>query len=107
MSADDAGLTQGIVIGEQKFDVLEPGRSYLLSDGTKLKFMGRDTNGDVDGVTNEELIQVLIHRLACQRDAFKSREASLAIQNLEAAEEKLWRWDINRGKAKEKLKVSA
>jgi hypothetical protein len=86
------------MIGEQKFDVIEAGRSYLLSDGTKLKFMGRDANGDVGGITNEELIQVLVHRLEVQRDVFKSREASLAITHLEICEGFLWRWDINRGR---------
>ena len=92
------------MIGEQKFDVVEPGRAYLLSDGTKIKFLGREANGDVAGVTNEELIQVLIHRLCIQRDIFKSREASLAITALEEAEEKLWRWDVNRAKGREKGK---
>lgn len=87
------------MIGEQKFDVVEPGRAYLLSDGTKIKFLGREANGDVAGVTNEELIQVLIHRLSIQRDIFKSREASLAITHLEISEGFLWRWDINRANA--------
>lgn len=95
------------MIGEQKFDVVEAGRSYLLSDGTKLKFMGRDANGDVSGVTNEEVIQILTHRLAVQRDVFKSREASLAITALEEAEQWLWRWDVNRMKVKDRLKVAA
>jgi len=90
------------VIGEQKFDVLEPGRAYLLSDETKIKFLGRDNAGDISGVTNEELIQVLIHRLSVQRDIFKSREASLAITALEEAEQWLWRWDVNRMKTKSK-----
>ena len=89
------------MIGEQKFDVIEAGRAYLLSDGTKLKFMGRDANGDVSGVTNEELIQVLTHRLEMQRDIFKSREASLAITNLEQAVHWLWAWDVNRAKGRE------
>lgn len=93
------------MIGEQKFDVVEPGRAYLLSDGTKIKFLGRDSNGDVSGITNEELIQVLVHRLQIQRDIFKSREASLAIAALEQAEEKLWRWDVNRAKIREPKKT--
>ena len=89
------------MIGEQKFDVIEAGRAYLLSDGTKLKFMGRDANGDVSGITNEELLQVLTHRLEIQRDIFKSREASLAITALQESEHWLWRWDINRAKSRE------
>ena len=88
------------MIGEQKFDVVESGRKYLLSDGTTIRFMGRGADGDVSGITNEELIQVLIHRLSVQRDVFKAREASLAITALEEAEEKLWRWDVNRAKNK-------
>ena len=92
------------MIGEQKFDVVEPGRAYLLSDGTKIKFLGREANGDMAGVTNEELIQVLVHRLAVQRDLFKSREASLAITHLEIAEGFLWRWDVNKAQGREKGK---
>lgn len=95
------------MIGEQKFDVIEPGRTYLLSDGTRIKFMGRDNAGDVSGITNEELVQVLVHRLSVQRDIFKSREASLAITALEEAEQWLWRWDINRMRVKERVKVTA
>ncbi len=84
------------MIGEQRFDVVEPGRAYLLSDGTKIKFLGRDANGDCGGITNEELIQVLIDRLKVQRDRLKVREASCAITSLEEAEQWLWRWEINR-----------
>ena len=93
------------MIGEQKFESVEPGRVYELSDGTVLKFMGRDPDGNVTGVTNEEVIQVLIDRLGCQRDVFKSREAALAITDLESAENWLWRWDVNRGRAREKKKA--
>ena len=92
------------MIGEQKFDVVEAGRKYLLSDGTIIRFMGRGADGDVSGITNEELIQVLIHRLETQRDIFKSREASLAITHLEICEGFLWRWDINRAKSKGAVK---
>jgi hypothetical protein len=88
------------MIGEQKFDVVEAGRKYLLSDGTTIRFMGRGADGEVSGITNEELIQVLIHRLETQREIFKSREASLAITHLEIAEGFLWRWDINRAAKK-------
>lgn len=88
------------MIGEQKFDVVEPGRKYLLSDGTEVCFLGRDSNGAVSGVSSEELIQVLVHRLGVQRDMFRAREASLAITALEEAEHWLWRWDVNRQKAK-------
>ena len=95
------------MIGEQKFDVIEPGRAYLLSDGTKIKFMGRDSTGDVSGITNEELIQVLIHRLSIQRDVFKSREASLCITDLESGLHWLWAWDVNRQRVRENLKVTA
>jgi hypothetical protein len=93
------------MIGEQKFDVVEPGRKYLLSDGTVLRFMGRGADGEVSGITNEELVQVLIHRLEIQRDTFKSREAGLAVTALENCEEKLWRWDINRAKGKMRLET--
>lgn len=88
------------MIGEQKFDVIEAGRKYVLSDGMTIRFMGRGADGDVSGITNEELIQVLIHRLETQRDIFKSREASLAITNLEQGLHWLWCWDINRAKSK-------
>ena len=88
------------MIGEQKFDVVEPGRKYRLSDGTGIAFLSRDAMGEVAGVTSEELIQVLIHRMAIQRDTFKAREASLAITALEEAEHWLWRWDVNRTRAR-------
>jgi hypothetical protein len=90
------------MIGEERFDVVEPGRSYLLSDGTKLKFLGRDSSGNIEGITNEELIQVLIHRLTVQLDLFKSRESGMAITELEAAEHWLWRWEVNRRKTRER-----
>lgn len=93
------------MIGEQKFDVLEAGRKYLLSDETVIKFLGRGQDGDISGITNEELIQVLIHRISVQRDIFKCREASLCITALEEAEQWLWRWDVNRNKAREAMKT--
>jgi hypothetical protein len=90
------------MIGEQKFDVVEPGRKYLLSDETEIRFMGRGADGDVTGITNEELIGVLIHRLSVQRELFKSREAYWCLTHLEEAEQWLWRWDINRLQGKRK-----
>lgn len=85
------------LLGERRFNVMDEGVKYQLSDGTELNFMSR---GNVDGITNEELLGVLIHRLKFQSRQFPGKETSRCITKLEEAEETLWRRDIERRRNK-------
>lgn len=60
--------------------VIEPGVSYDLHEGQYLEF-GPAANG----TTNEEVIEVLIHRLRWLNQKLPCRENSLALTKLEEA----------------------
>jgi hypothetical protein len=88
------------MIGEPQFTVIEPGRSYKLSDGTELTFLTRDGNG-VAGLSAEELIGVLVDRLESLKelngaDHRGQRAIALARTDLQSAENWLNRWDLER-----------
>lgn len=81
----------------QRFTIQEDGRTYRLSDGTELRFLERD--GDlVEGLSVEEMLGVLIHRLEVlrKRQPPAGRFLSLAITELEAADNWMNRWDDAR-----------
>jgi hypothetical protein len=48
---------------ETSMTVIEPGQRYLLNAGTPLHFVRKTGASSGDGTTNEELLEVLIHRL--------------------------------------------
>lgn len=81
----------------QRFQTLEDGTRYRLSDGTELSFLTR--NGEhVSGVSVEELLGVLIARVDYMRKQAPpaGRFLSLTITELEAAENWMNRWDDTR-----------
>lgn len=93
------------MIGEIKFEVVSDGNVYRLSDGTELNFL---TPENSDGVTNEEVISVLLHRLRVQGKKVPNKETSRAITALETVEEILWRRSILRqNKSAEERTTSA
>ena len=81
------------MIGEIKFEIVEEGVIYRLSDGTTVHFLSPD---NADGVTNEEIIGMLLHRLRVQGKKVPNKETSRAITALETVEEILWRRAILR-----------
>jgi hypothetical protein len=82
------------MIGENHFEVVIDGLSYKLRTGARIDFLSRENIG---GVTNEELIGVLLHRLKYQGKQQADKCTSRAITKLEEAQECLWRRDIERG----------
>jgi Fe-S cluster assembly ATPase SufC len=88
------------MIGEIKFDVVTEGVHYRLSDGTNLVFLSPMNS---DGVTNEELIGVLLHRLRVQGKNKPAKTTSRAITILESLEECLWRRAVEKQQQKEEL----
>jgi hypothetical protein len=82
------------MIGEQKYEVIEAGKSYKLSTGVVIDFIEPTTGL---GVTNEELVGILIHRLRIQGQQCSSKATSRAITKLEEVEECLWRRSISKG----------
>ena len=90
-------------LGEVRYETVATGRSYRLSDGTELNFLGRDGNGAVDGVSVEEVLAVVQARLDAYRKggAPGARYLSLAITDLESAENWTARWHSEVLRAKE------
>ncbi len=86
------------MIGEIKFEVIDPANHYRLSDGTSLHFLTAD---NTDGITNEELIGVLVHRLRVQGRNKPTKATSRAITKLEEVEEVLWRFSVEKNQQKE------
>ena len=69
--------------------VLTSMHHYALAAGQELKFTKRDEFGSVViGTTNEDVLEVLIHRLREQNRKLPCRENSIAITKLE--EGKMW-----------------
>ena len=81
------------MIGDVKFQVVSAADHYRLSDGTELRFLTRENS---DGLTNEELVGVLLHRLRIQNKQAPCKETSRAVTLLEQFEEVLWARDIRR-----------
>ena len=80
----------------QRFETLDPGRKYRLSDGTVLTFLTRNTDG-VAGLSVEEVLEVLVSRLeALRRMNPNGRSISLAITDLQSGENWLIRWNEER-----------
>lgn len=74
---------------------------YELAEGQTLRFTKRDEAGALTvGTTNEEVIDVLIHRLREQAKKVPSRENSIAITKLEEAEMWLTRRSDRRAESK-------
>lgn len=67
-------------------NVVDPGHRYSLSDGTELEFIKRE-NGELihDGVTNEELIEVLLNRMEFLNAKLPCIENAAAISHLNGA----------------------
>ena len=86
------------MIGDQRFEIIVEGTSYKLSDGTALEFLSRE-NGC--GITNEEMVGVLLNRLRAQNRASPCKESSRAITALESVEEIFWRREVRRRQEKE------
>lgn len=86
------------MLGEQRFEVADPGRKYRLSDGTELEFLNRNGGGSVAGVSGEELVAVLVHRFKALRESQPAgaRLLSLVITDLQSAENWMARWDSER-----------
>jgi hypothetical protein len=61
--------------------------TYIEKDSMALQFYWLGESGlELDGVTNEEVIKVLIHRISYLNDSkFKCRENSIVITKLEEA----------------------
>lgn len=83
------------MIGDQHFKVLTAGEEYELSDGTMIKFL---TRINLCGVTNEEVVGVLLHRLRSQSRMAACKETSRCITKLEEVEEILWRREVNKNR---------
>lgn len=81
------------MLGLKHFKVIEPAEVYELSNGQALNFLSRS---DLAGVTNEEVIGVLLDRLREQGRRQPSKETSRAITALEGVEEILWRREIQK-----------
>jgi hypothetical protein len=64
---------------------LQPGRRYTLSGDQILQFIHADNAGLHGGTTNEELLQVLIHRTKQLDSEFPCDENKEALTFLEAA----------------------
>ena len=87
------------MLGEQRFQVLDAGRKYRLSDGTELEFLNRNgANGPVAGVSGAALVAVLVHRFKALREANPAgaRVLSLVVTELQSAENWMARWDSER-----------
>jgi len=66
--------------------ILDPGYSYELAAGGRLNFLEK-VDGQVvrDGTTNEELLQVLIHRVTEEYEALPCKESLRALHDLRHA----------------------
>ena len=88
------------MIGEIRFQVIEAGAIYRLSNGAELHFLSPNNS---DGITNEEVISVLLHRLRVQGKNQPAKTTSRAITILESLEECLWRRAVEKQQQKEEL----
>jgi len=59
--------------------VIEPGHRYMLNAGTALQFVRKLGAPSGDGTTNEELLEVLIHRLTEAYQAVPCEETVRAL----------------------------
>jgi hypothetical protein len=67
-------------------NVIDPGRSYELSAGTTLHFVRKDGGSSTsNGTTNEEVLEVLIHRVTDAYQRVPCRETVHALYLLNEA----------------------
>lgn len=61
---DNSNNKKEKIMTNQAVNVTDPGHLYILSNGQQIQFMKRDENNVVTpGITNEELITVLMDRM--------------------------------------------
>ena len=80
--------------------ILEPAVAYELEGGQVIRFVKCENGTRVaDGTTNEQVMDVLLHRLREQNRRLPSRYNSLAITAIEEAQNWLIRRQRERDKA--------
>jgi len=67
------------------FTIDDPGHLYTLSNGQKIQFVKKDGDKKVNGVTNEEIIGVLLHRIQTLDDRLPCEENMMVEAKLRTA----------------------
>jgi hypothetical protein len=87
------------------YTILEPGHQYKLTSNETITFLKRSGGKLVhDGITNEELLLVLLDRMRYLQGKLPCRENSLAITKLEEA--RFWLHDRTRKRVAQKIETT-